>query len=751
MTVLSAGAVVVALTGMSTPPTEPPESAAADVAEVVAPAAEVPESVVPESVAPEPTEPSAPDPAEVVAPEPEVVAPEPEVVAPASEPTAPAAPVPAEPVAAPAGPVAGTVPPADAEPALTAEPAPDPAGPASVAAPVGAADATSGDPATGAARPSGPHEPGNEGADLTVTKTVDALTPSYGWALEKAVLPPDRQGAGSDHVATFAYEVTVSAVAGADLWTMSGDITVTNPNTWDVVADVTDTTDLPGATCSVTGGTAATVPAEGSLTLDYGCTLAGPATGTNTATASWDAQAHRTPTGTASGSVVITEDMWSETAANETVTVRDDGGVLTSAVDLHFAGVPQILGVLTWEEGLVESFGYELTFPGKPGTCIEFTNTAWLEELPTVSDSAVVTVCRGRGLQVDKTAEATFDRTYLWEITKDVDVDSVTLDADGDAEFRYTVTATPAGHVDDGWSVTGVISVTNPNDFRPVGAVTVIDTTDVGGTCTVYDADGVPVGDRELEMPAATTWELPYECVFDGAPDLATPGVLTGTNTVTVTWVMSRGETGHDDGGHDDGHGDVVVAVDDGHEGGSGGQGGHEVEDGDGHEAERHSATAEADFVFTLDQVTDDVITVWDDRTDPDHPVVLGTTGTGEDGEPLAATFEYDLALAGTAGRCVGYTNVAWIEETGQEATASAEVCVDAAPVLPPPPPAIPTVRPVVPAPAPTAAPAAVVTVTRPARQLPTTGTETAGLGAVGLLLTLGGTALYAASRRRTA
>ena len=35
------------------------------------------------------------------------------------------------------------------------------------------------------------------------------------------------------------------------------------------------------------------------------------------------------------------------------------------------------------------------------------------------------------------------------------------------------------------------------------------------------------------------------------------------------------------------------------------------------------------------------------------------------------------------------------------------------------------------------------MTVTRPARQLPTTGTETAGLGAVGLLLTLGGTALY--------
>ncbi|RPF27271.1 hypothetical protein EDD32_1742 [Georgenia muralis] len=120
-----------------------------------------------------------------------------------------------------------------------------------------------------------------------MTKTLDALTPSYGWSLEKAVLPPDRQGAGPDHVATFAYEVTVSAVADADLWTMGGDITVTNPNAWDVVADVSDPTDLPGATCSVTRGKGATVPAESSLTLDYGCTVTGPAAGTNTAPASW--------------------------------------------------------------------------------------------------------------------------------------------------------------------------------------------------------------------------------------------------------------------------------------------------------------------------------------------------------------------------------------------------------------------------------------------------------------------------------
>ncbi|WP_447924644.1 hypothetical protein [Georgenia muralis] len=238
-----------------------------------APEAVAPEPAVPETIAPEPMAPEAvvPEPA----PEPAV----PETIAP--EPMAPEAVVP-EPAPVPAEPVAGKAPLTDTEPVLTTEPVPDPAGPASDAGPVGATDL--GDPA--AAGPSGSHE-GHEGADLTVTKTLDALTPSYGWSLEKAVLPPDRQGAGPDHVATFAYEVTVSAVADADLWTMGGDITVTNPNAWDVVADVSDPTDLPGATCSVTRGTGATVPAESSLTLDYGCTLTGPTAGTNTAPASW--------------------------------------------------------------------------------------------------------------------------------------------------------------------------------------------------------------------------------------------------------------------------------------------------------------------------------------------------------------------------------------------------------------------------------------------------------------------------------
>ncbi|RPF27272.1 hypothetical protein [Georgenia muralis] len=121
MTVLSAGAVVVALTRMSAPPAEPPESATAEVAEVVAP------EPAPEAVAPEPAVP------ETIAPEPmapEAVVPEP-------------APVPAEPVA-------GKAPLTDTEPVLTTEPVPDPAGPASDAGPVGATDL--GDPAAAARR-----------------------------------------------------------------------------------------------------------------------------------------------------------------------------------------------------------------------------------------------------------------------------------------------------------------------------------------------------------------------------------------------------------------------------------------------------------------------------------------------------------------------------------------------------------------------------------------------------------------------
>src|SRR5699024_5074242 len=121
-------------------------------------------------------------------------------------------------------------------------------------------------------------------------------------------------------------------------------------------------------------------------------------------------------------------------------------------------------------------------------TCTEFTNTAWAVVTgDDPSDSATAEVCVRGAVDVSKTADASYDRTYHWDVTKDVDQTIVTVDsATGQADFDYTVIATQEGFTDSGWALTGEITVTNPNDFTAV-RVQVTDSVDVAGgaECTV--------------------------------------------------------------------------------------------------------------------------------------------------------------------------------------------------------------------------------------------------------------------------
>src|SRR5207244_7525352 len=88
-------------------------------------------------------------------------------------------------------------------------------------------------------------------------------------------------------------------------WTVSGQITVTNPNTWEDftgvnIADLIDN----GGDCQITGGTDLTVPRSGSVSVPYTCTFASAPEsngGVNSATASWDANAFFTDNAAASG------------------------------------------------------------------------------------------------------------------------------------------------------------------------------------------------------------------------------------------------------------------------------------------------------------------------------------------------------------------------------------------------------------------------------------------------------------------
>src|SRR5690606_26842984 len=122
---------------------------------------------------------------------------------------------------------------------------------------------------------------------------------------------------------------------------------------------------------------------------------------------------------------------------------------------------PVTLGTADWNAaGTPTPFEYTLTHEGVPGQCVDFTNTAWVVVTgDDPQDSATVTVCVEDDITVVKTATASYDRLYEWDIDKSVDDTDVEVDENGRATFTYTVDAVADGFTDSGWEMAGTITV----------------------------------------------------------------------------------------------------------------------------------------------------------------------------------------------------------------------------------------------------------------------------------------------------
>ncbi len=220
------------------------------------------------------------------------------------------------------------------------------------------------------------------GADLTVSKTANpSFDLKFAWNITKDVDKTlvEQVGGGS---ATFNYTIKVSHDAGTDSnWQVNGQIVVSNPNDWeDITADVSDA--IPGGNCTVTGGTGVSVPASGSVTLDYSCTFgSNPGSGTNTATATWDSATFFTPSDSASG----TADFAFGDPTNlidECVNVSDS-----------FAGS---LGTVCVGDANPTTFTYSRTVSVPQFDCVSYDNTATFttnDTGATGSASQTVKVC----------------------------------------------------------------------------------------------------------------------------------------------------------------------------------------------------------------------------------------------------------------------------------------------------------------------------------------------------------------------
>ncbi|MBM7518245.1 sortase domain-containing protein [Nocardioides nitrophenolicus] len=457
------------------------------------------------------------------------------------------------------------------------------------------------------------------GLDLSITKTVAvAYERTYNWDVEKT--GPASVFVGDDGKTTVDYQIAVEAKPTSDSKPiLAGKITVSNPNDWDVTADVTDTFALNGDTyaCAVTGGDDAVVPAKDTLVLDYTCTIDAGSWpddyhGTNTAEVAWDESAYFSPHGSATYDNAVEDSETTETPAHKDIDLVDE---ITEAGGSP-AGVTLTPATLNWVDVWNANAQHTVTIDASvqldtglaAGACTTYDNEVSITGTGQ-SSTATTEVCRPG---ITKSVKAEYGRTYKWKLAKTVDEDSVEIGPDGSATFHYGVTATPDGFTDGTASWSGTISVTNPSTTTAL-------------TTTVSDVSGVPgwtcaiTGDPTVVVAIGDTAVVPYTCTGDVTTHPS------GTNTATAAF------------------GGKTVAT-------------------------------QVPVSFTKVTDVDKTVTV----TDPKAPsTTLGTADWGDGTQ--ATTFEYDwTAPAGTLGVCETYDNTATITETAQTASAQVEVCREA-------------------------------------------------------------------------
>ena len=138
-----------------------------------------------------------------------------------------------------------------------------------------------------------------------------------------------------------------------------------------------------------------------------------------------------------------------------------------------------------------------------------------------------VSVCAPERPEVGKTAVGSFEREFLWKITKTADPTSASIFFGDTQTFGYTVDVDPDGTRDFNYAVSGVITVRNVLEE----AITVTAVADVfpglEGEVDIECTPSLPA----LLQPAGSDLDAQLTCTYSGASDGSE-----GTNTATVTY-----------------------------------------------------------------------------------------------------------------------------------------------------------------------------------------------------------------------
>jgi hypothetical protein len=128
-------------------------------------------------------------------------------------------------------------------------------------------------------------------------------------------------------------------------------------------------------------------------------------------------------------------------------------------------------------------------------------------------------------LTISKTAAGDYTTTYLWNINKTVDTNEIDQAPGGATPFNYTVSVGHDAGTNSLAGVSGVITVSNPNNGDAVIS-DVTDTLSNGTKCNVPDQSGVTV-------PGNKSIDVNYTCTLDPGQPVPTTGLL---NTANVDW-----------------------------------------------------------------------------------------------------------------------------------------------------------------------------------------------------------------------
>ncbi|MEM0254285.1 MAG: hypothetical protein QXK78_07005 [Candidatus Bathyarchaeia archaeon] len=291
------------------------------------------------------------------------------------------------------------------------------------------------------------HGDGQAGTTLSANVTATGYwTKTFTWTIDKSVTPEAWDLFQGDS-GTSKYTITVTKDSGTDKYGVNGTVTVNNGGDrategLKIVVQVEYKTGsgqfqpLPGASQTIIPSEQ--IPAGGSRSYDYSIEFT-PVTGANYRVAA---------------KVTIT---------NHSGHLGEEWGPEPKA-DFSIPSTPTMINDVihvddtnghSWKFDSSGSVTYEKTF-----TCAdEGVNTATIRETGQ-SASATVTVNCYR-LDVYKTAETSFKRTYTWTIDKAGNATELTLKPGETAVINYTVTLV-ASYEDSDWNVMGKIAIYNP-------------------------------------------------------------------------------------------------------------------------------------------------------------------------------------------------------------------------------------------------------------------------------------------------